>query len=178
MFERIRSVLKALVFVLILGSGAGAANAAMTLQIIPSGTTFNNVRDFPLRITLTAFYRGPAFNADFYFGIVHPDGVTASFIVNLNPLTAVVRRLDGDPRTFPPLVANVFIPADFQTSLANFFVHQVTPQEPPGTYNFFAALTAPRAFDNGLMEGSDMLALDMQPITITAPGGGRCTARC
>jgi len=173
--------LKALALAFLLSCAAGAAQAQqapVSLQVIPNGTTLNSGNT--LRVTLTAFYRGPAFTADFYFGVIHPDGVNATFVVNLNPLTAVVRRLD-QPITFPPLFAGITIPANFTTSLPSFFEYKLTPAEALGTYNFFAALTAPRAFDNGIVDGTDLIGFAQRAITIVAPptsGGCPPGVRC
>ena len=163
---RERNVFTALVFAVLLCSSAATTQAQVTLQVIPNATTFDSGNT--LRILLTAFYRGPAFTADFYFGVIHPDGINATFITNLNPLTAVVRPLT-QPQSFPALYPAITIPANFTSSLPSFFVYQLTSAEAPGTYTFFAALSPIGAFADGVVADTDFIGLAQRAITIVPP---------
>jgi hypothetical protein len=178
MTARVMIALKALLLAAALGLSGTAAHAQMTLNVFMNGLTFSAGNT--LRVGLSGFNQGAAFTGDFYFGVIHPDGVTATFIVNLAPLSVVVRRLDSSPQTFPALTQNVAIPSDTTINLPNFFVYALSSSEPLGRYTWFAAVTAPRAFDNGLMENAAILAIDTAVFDISAPaerggavGGGR-----
>jgi hypothetical protein len=165
-----RTVASLRVLVLLLfGTVAGSAHAQ--LSVIVNGSTFQP--GDTIRATLAVGNPGPAVNADFYFGVVHPDGITATFITNLSPLAAIVRRLDGDPQTFPALQSNVAIPAGFNTVLNDFFVYTLSALEPAGNYSFFAVLTTPRAFANSVIEPFDILTIDTTVFAIaSAPSRG------
>jgi hypothetical protein len=74
------------------------ATAALTLSL---NQAMFRPRDV-IRVTLGVQNRGPAFNADVYFGALLTDRVTVVFVTSLSPLDGVVTRLDADPRTFRP----------------------------------------------------------------------------
>lgn len=94
-----------------------------------------------------------------------PDGVTLVFLTNLSPPAFVVTTLDADPRTFPPLVANVLIPENLDVAIDNIVSFTFTGGEPPGEYLFFAILTPPGAFSDGRVDPGDLLAISAQPFS-------------
>lgn len=115
-----------------------------------------------LRVGLKARNVGPAFNADFYFGVVLPDGITVCFFTSLSPPACAIRRLDGDPRTFPPLLPNVIIPQGLDAMLNDLLVFPFQGGEPPGTYVLFTALTPPGALGDGRIDVCDFIEIKTQ----------------
>jgi hypothetical protein len=99
--------------------------------------------------------------------VLLPDGVTILFVTSLSPLNGVVTRLDGDPRTFRPLLANVQFPQGLDVTLTDFFVYLSTGGEPLGTYTVFAVLTPPGAFNDGYVDSSDLLVIDARPFSFS-----------
>lgn len=137
-------------------------------------------RDITLSLNQTAFRTGdalcvglrarnpdPAFIADFYFGVLLPDGVTVLFVTSLSPLDGVVTRLDADARTFRPLLANVQIPQGLDTALPDFFAYTFGGGEQIGTYTFLAVLIPSGAFNDGRVDVGDLLVIDARPFSFS-----------
>jgi hypothetical protein len=110
---------------------------------------------------------GLGFTADFYFGILLPDGVTLFFFTSLSPLNGVVTRVDANPQTFQPLIPNVLIPQGVNVTLNDVFVFTFSGSEPLGTYVLFALLTPPSAFTDGRVDAGDILVIDTTSFTTT-----------
>lgn len=166
MFRRFGMTLRIIVvcFGLLTSAGTVSAAAIVGLSLNTNGLSFGPGNT--IAVTLSAHnIGGPALTGDFYFGLIHPDGVTASFISGGN---FVPSRLDADPQTWPPYSANIVLPSGFDVTIPDFFVVTVPAGTPIGNYRFFAALTTPRAFANGLMENSDFLMLNTSGFTVTA----------
>ena len=138
------------------------ADPLLTLSL--NQTTFRP-RD-TLRVGLQAGNPGPGFNADFYFGVLLPDGVTVVFITSLSPLNGMATRVDADPRTFKPITTNVLIPQGLNVALNDVFVFTFSGNEPPGTYVFFAFLTPPSAFTDGRVDAGDVLVIDTKAFSV------------
>jgi hypothetical protein len=134
-----------------------AAQPALTLSL--------NQRTFrsgdTLRVGLREQNPGAPVNADFYFGVLLPDGVTVLFVTNLSAFIGVVTRLDADPRTFRPLLANVQLPHGLDTTLIDFFVYTFAGGEPAGTYAAFTFFTPPGAFNDGRIDAGDLPVIDV-----------------
>ena len=107
-----------------------------------------------------------AVSADFYFVVLQPDG-TAIFVTSLSPLDSVETRLDADPRTFQPLLANVQVPQGMDTTLKGFFVYPFAGGEPIGAYTIFAVLTSPGAFNDGRVDPGDLPVIDARPFSFS-----------
>jgi len=120
-----------------------------------------------LRVGLSARNPEATFIADFYFGVLLPDGVSALFITSLSPLNGVVRRLDADARTFPPLLANVQVSQGLNITLTDFLVYTFAGGEPAGIYSVFAALTPSGAFNDGRIDAGDLLIIDIRPFSFS-----------
>jgi hypothetical protein len=131
----------------------------LTLSLNQSAFRFGDT----LRVGIRAQNPGAPVNADFYFSVVLPDGVTVLFVTGLSPLTGVVTRLDADPRTFPPLLPNVHLPQSLDVTLMDFFVYTFAGGEPAGTYAAFTFFTPPGAFNDGRVDAGDLLAIDARP---------------
>jgi hypothetical protein len=108
-----------------------------------------------------------AVSADFYFVVLQPDG-TAIFVTSLSPLDSVETRLDADPRTFQPLLADVQLPPGLDVTQTDVFMYRFAGGEAPGIYTVFAVLTLPGAFTDGRVDSGDLLALDARPFVFSA----------
>jgi hypothetical protein len=141
----------------------GGTNLTLTLSL--------NQRVFhlgdTLRVGLRAQNPGGPVTADFYFGMVLPDGVTVLFITSLSPLDGIVTRLDADPHTFRPLLANVQLPQGLDTTLMDFFVYTFGGGETASTYAAFAFLTPPGAFNDGRVDPDDVPVIDVRPFNFS-----------
>jgi hypothetical protein len=142
---------------------SGGTNLTLTLSL--------NQRVFhlgdTLRVGLRAQNPGVPVTADFYFGVLLPDGVTVLFITSLSPLDGIVTRLDADPLTFRPLLANVQLPQGLDTTLMDFFVYTFAGGEAAGTYAVFAFLTPPGAFNDGRVDPDDVPVIDVRPFSFS-----------
>ena len=119
----------------LLGASMAPAHAAPTLALSVNQATFRS--GDTLHIGLTARNPGPAFNADFYFGVLLPDGLSVVFLTSLAPLNGAGTRLDANPNTFKPLVTNLLIPQPLDVTLPDILVFTFTQGLPPATYVFF-----------------------------------------
>jgi hypothetical protein len=149
---------------LLISAAAAQAAAIVGVSLNTNGLSFGPGNT--IAVTLSAHnIGGPALTGDFYFGIIYPDGVTATFIV---PGGAATARLDADPRTWPPYQANLVLPPGFDVTIPNFYVVTVPAGVLTGNYRFFAAFTAPHAFANGAMEQTDFIMLNTSGVTVTS----------
>jgi hypothetical protein len=89
------------------------------------------------------------------------------FITSLSPLDGIVTRLDADPRTFRPLLANVQLPQGLDTTLMDFFVYTFAGGETAGTYAVLALLTPPGAFNDGRVDPDDVPVIDVRPFSFS-----------
>jgi hypothetical protein len=161
MIDRCATALKALVFAVFLSLGIGTAHAQLVLS--SNATTFRAGET--IRIHLSFANPGPGFNADFYFGVIHPDAVTMNLITNFSPLTAVVTTIDAEPEVYQPLASDVALPSGINIARNDFFVYTLSG-EPPGRYAFFAFLTSPRSQVGGQVGETELLAFAVWGIEI------------
>jgi len=125
-----------------------------------------------LQVNISVANLGPAFDADFYVGVMLPDGETLVFATRLSPFASVVSGLAADTRTFQPLLTNVHISEGFIGEIVSDFQYTFSGVEPPGQYLVFAALVKRGAFLDGRMDPGDILVLAGKPFTyseLTAP---------
>jgi hypothetical protein len=141
----------------------GGTNLTLTLSLNQSAFRFGDT----LQVGLMAQNPGVPLNADFYFGMLLPDGVNMLFVTSLSPLNGVVARLDADPRTFRPLLPDVQLPQSLDVTLTDFFVYTFTGEEPAGTYAAVAFFTPPGAFNDGRVDAGDLSVLDARPFGFT-----------
>lgn len=120
-----------------------------------------------LIVGIGAHNLGLAFNGDFYFGSVLPDGRMLVFLTSLSPLDFVVTTLDVDPQTFQPLVRNALIPENLDITIDHFASFTFSGGEPPGAYTFFAALTKPGAFNDRSNDPGDILTVGFQSFSFS-----------
>jgi hypothetical protein len=108
--------------------------------------------------TLRAEHQGPDLLADFYFGIVLPDGMTIVCVVGDR---FVVTRMDANPSTLRPWVPNAPIEQGLNLTY-DFWHYTFQGSEPPGAYAAFLMLTTPGAFQDGRIDEGDILTIDWQ----------------
>lgn len=126
-----------------------------------------------LRLALGARNLGPDFRAAFYFGVLLPDGVTLFFFSQLSPLAGVMTRIDAGPQTFRALVANILIPQGLDVMVDDVIVCKLS-KEPEGNYRFFGFFTPAGAFSDDRIDAGDILAIDIQSLTILCFLPGAC----
>jgi hypothetical protein len=160
-----RKLLAASLAVGLLWTGAAWAQASVLVALTLNQTTFRPGET--LRLGLRLANLGPAVTADFYTGLLLPDGVTLVFFTDLPSLTGVPTRLDADPRTFPPLLVNLPFAQGLDLTFADVATYPFTGGEIPGNYAVFALLTPPGAFADGRIDAGDLLSLAVQPYTVS-----------
>ena len=159
------SVVLLLLSAVLVGERGIIVQAAPLLTLSLNQTTFGP--GDTLHVGLHEENPGPGFNADFYFGILLPDGVTVFFFTSLSPLNGVLTRVNANPQTFLPLTPNILISQGLDVTLNDVFVFTLSGSEPLGTYVLFALLTPPSAFTDGRVDAGDILVIDTKSFTTT-----------
>ncbi len=157
-------------------AGAGAARppasppptapVSAALSLTQNATTYGS--GDTVRIGVNVNNAGGAFGANFYLGVIHPDGVSISFVTALQPVSWAGSRLDANPQSFTPLINRVAIPQGLNVQLDDYFVYRLST-EPSGTYTFFAFLAPPQLFTQGVLDVQQFYSLATKQITIAAP---------
>jgi len=94
--------------------------------------------------------------ADFFTGLLHPDGSTIEF---LTPEGGVAIGNIADPSAFPPVAVGIPLGSPMSASVPNVIVHQWTGAEPRGTYVFFLLAVRSGTFADGVLGCNDTLGL-------------------
>ena len=111
---------------------------------------------------------GAGFNADFFMGVLLPDGMTVCFFVAVSPVTCAGRTASGDPATFPPLVFNAFIPQGADGTFDGLPVsYTFSGVEPAGTYTVFTALTQPGTLTDHNVDAADVRAINSESFSFS-----------
>ena len=92
--------------------------------------------------------------ADFYLGLVRPDGTVMFFTGGGEVIGSL-----SDAASFHPLATNVSLAAPFSVQVPNFFVHTWTGAEQAGSYVFFLLAVKPGAVASGVVSDDEILAL-------------------
>jgi hypothetical protein len=100
----------------------------------------------------------PGVAADFYVGLVRPDG-SIQFITP----TGVVVGSVADLRSFRPLAVNVPLGTPFSVSESNVFTHRWTADEQRGSYVFFVLAVKSGALAGGTVAGDQVLKIATAP---------------
>lgn len=103
--------------------------------------------------------------ADFFFLIVLPDGVT---VVSAGPGVGGRVGSTGNLRSLVPVARGVSLASPFPYQSDPFFSYTFTGVEPSGTYRFYLAAVRSGGFDDGAINGGDVLAVASQDITFGA----------
>jgi hypothetical protein len=101
--------------------------------------------------------------ADLYVGVLLPDGQTLVFFSGAGAVGGIANL--AAPALFSPTQA---APPGFSLNLPVFFQFTFPPAGIPfGTYQFFAALVRPGAFQDNRIDPGDILALGVKPLTFS-----------
>ena len=138
---------------------APALSLAVNQGVLRAGDT--------LRVSLEMRSGETPVVADQYFGVVHPDGTTVTFLTSRAPLAGSTASLAADARTFPPLAPALVLDAGTNVTLADFFTFTLTGAEEPGAYVVFAALTRPGHLADGRVDPGDLLALAQITVVVS-----------
>ncbi len=112
--------------------------------------------------SLTADNAGQSGAADFYVGVLLPDGNTVLAFTGGGPVFGSLSALAA----LPPVVAGVPLAAAFSVAMPSFFTYGVTGSEPAGGYLFFVAAVRAGGFADGAIDPGDILALAVAPFTV------------
>ena len=94
--------------------------------------------------------------ADFYLGLLHPDGSTIEFLTSGGGVA--IGNL-ANPSSFRTVAAGIPLGAPISVSVPNVFAHQWTGAEPRGTYVFFLLGVRSGTFADGNLGCNDTLGL-------------------
>ena len=121
---------------------------------------------------------GAAFNADLYFGLLLPDGVTVFFFTSLSPVNGVLTRLDANPQIFQPIAPQVLIAQGLDVIFNDVLVVPISWNGPLETYVLFVLLTPPSAFADGRVDAGDILVIDAKSFTTAPTPPPTCCKTC
>ncbi len=156
------------------GVALGATPVSAQLTVIPNQTAFHP--DEIVEITVEIDNSGAAFAADVYVGARLPGG-SAVLLTDLAPLLGTLVSLDGDPRSFPPLLGGFEIPEGSDVTVLASLAFPFVQSFARGEYQFFAALARAGALQDGRIDPNDLVAVAVQPLTFVDIGTGLRTAQ-
>jgi hypothetical protein len=93
--------------------------------------------------------------ADFYTGLLHPDGTTIVFLTGGGSVIGTI----GNPSTFRPVAVGIPLGAPISVSVPNVLGQLWTGAEPRGTYVFFVLAVRSGAFADGILGCNEILGL-------------------
>lgn len=160
--KRISSAVIALVAVLAMTSGA-------TGQGLSLGVASNRDVFYPgdrLELTVSVRNTGGAGAADFYVGIILPDGITVATIdagggARLGTL--------AQPAAFAAVARGVGLGGPFSASVDPLFNYAWTGTEPLGSYTVFLAAVQAGGFADNRIDGGDVLAVRFGTLVMRTP---------
>ena len=169
------------VLVLLVPAAIGAVSRGAAVAQSATGQlaiTLNQTVFHPgevVELTVGVDYSGPAFSADVYVGALLPGGL-AAFLTSLSPPQGALASLAGDPRSFPPLLADFVIQEGSDTTALASLSFPFTNGLPRGTHDFFAALTQAGTLQDGRIDAGDLIVALAQSLTFADLGTGLKTA--
>ena len=94
--------------------------------------------------------------ADFFTGLVHPDGRTIEFLTSRG---GVAIGNIANPLSFRPVAVGIPLGSPISVDVPNVIVHQWTSTEPRGTYVFFVLAVRSGTFGDGILSCNETLGL-------------------
>ena len=94
--------------------------------------------------------------ADFFTGLLHPDGSTIEFLTGGGGVA--IGNL-ANPSSFRPIAVGIPLGSPISVSVPDVMVHQWTGAEPRGTYVFFVLAVRSGTFADGTLGCNDILGL-------------------
>lgn len=112
-----------------------------------------------LTTTVGALNPGLPGAADVYTGVVLPDGRVVFFVPGGSTALGNV----ADLGSFRSIAAGVSLITPLAVTVPGFFSHTWTGIEPRGNYSFFFLVVTAGAFSDGIVTGSEILAIEVAP---------------
>ena len=170
------------VLVLLVPAAIGAVSRGAAVAQSETGQlaiTLNQTVFHPgevVELTVEVDYSGPAFSADVYMGALLPGGL-AAFLTSLSPPLGTLVSLAGDPRSFPPLLADFVIQEGSDTTVLASLSFPFANGLPRGTHDFFAVLTQAGTLQDGRIDAGDLIVTLTKSLTFADLGTGLKTAQ-
>ena len=155
----------------------GLATAVSAQPVLNLGVATSRVVYYPgdeLRLSVSAANGpGSAGLADFYTGVILPDGVT---IATVGPSGAARLGTIAQPAAFLPVATGVPLGNPFAASVDPLFNYAWNGSEPLGEYRIFMVAVRAGGFADNRIDGGDILAVQFgglhvrQPATLVVEG--------
>jgi len=148
---------------------ANMGRSSGSLQLPPAvcADVWTNTSTFSTGQSLSASLKAENFGspsrADFYFGVVLPDGNRVFLFTSFSKQIEVVSA--SNVSNWTPMAAGVNLAAPFNAQLLNFFSYTFSGGEPAGTYTFFLTVAVPGSFSDGTVDEGDIIHSDTASIT-------------
>lgn len=147
--------------ILAIAAAASAGGQSLDLNIGSDRPVYNP--GDRLALTVSATNAGQPGLADFYTGLILPDGVT---IATLGSGGAVRLGTIGAPADFVPVATSVGLAAPFAVEVDPLFQYVWTGTEPIGSYTIFLAAVRAGSFTDNRIDGGDILALQTGSLSL------------
>lgn len=145
---------------------AATVAAAQTLSLSAATDRALYYPGDTLRLTIAAQNAGGPGTADFYTGLILPDGVT---IATIDPSGGVAIGTAAAPAAFRPLARGVGLAGPFSASIDPLFQYAWTGAEPLGSYTVFFAAVRAGGFADNRIDGGDLLAVQFGTLVLRTP---------
>ena len=143
------------------GRGAFAlTTATLTAQVSVNPSSFTNGQTLVAGGTVNN--PGNPGSADFYVGILRPDGSTIQFFT---PTGIVIGSL-ANLGSFRPLATGIPLGTPFSVNQPGFYTHQWVAGDPRGPYVFFIAVLRAGAVADGVVSSDEIIALATAPFSV------------
>jgi hypothetical protein len=118
-------------------------------------------------LTVSVYVNNPSGSsiADFFFGLVGPDGITATLFTDpqFNSIEVSLQNFSN----WLPVVGNIDLRVPFVYNEPDFYTHTWDASNQAGRYVLFVAATARGALQDGRLDTGDLLALDTIALTFS-----------
>jgi hypothetical protein len=154
----------AVLFAVLAGASTAAGQSGLGL-----GVSINQSLYFPgerLSLSVSATNTGGTGVADFYTGVILPDGIT---VATIGPGgTARIGTL-LQPAALLPVATGVSLAGPFSASVDPLFNYVWNGSEPVGAYTVFLAAVRSGGFSDGRVDGGDILAVELGGLHVARP---------